>query len=165
MSAAGSRIMENQKDFLKFLKGKFPLYHLSNVFFRDLHYGVMAYLEQSKLPAGYTSTEKVTQEVIAFLETKKVLRPMDGKTWLLDYPEFKATSAKKPAPAKPAPPKPAGASTAARPAVIPAGTETAAPASPAAPAPASVSTTAPASTTGAPSPSQPATPAGSDESK
>ena len=37
-------IVENQKDFLKYLKSKFPLYHLSNIFFRDFHYGVMNYL-------------------------------------------------------------------------------------------------------------------------
>jgi hypothetical protein len=33
-------LLSNQDELFTFLKLKFKLYHLSNVFFRDLHYGV-----------------------------------------------------------------------------------------------------------------------------
>ena len=36
---------EQQKEFLEFLKTRYNLFHASNVFFRDLHYGVMTFLE------------------------------------------------------------------------------------------------------------------------
>jgi len=32
-------ILGNQSEFMKYLKSKFPMIHMSNVFFRDFHYG------------------------------------------------------------------------------------------------------------------------------
>lgn len=121
MSAAGSTIIERDKEFLKFLKGRYPFYHLSNVFFRDLHYGVMAYLELQKVKCSYPAAEKVTREVVDHLEGQKILRRIDENTWLLQYPEFKAVAKKKPAaaPAKSAAARPAGAAPTARPSVAP----------------------------------------------
>jgi hypothetical protein len=39
-------VRANSKDVLEFLKERYPLYHLSNIFFRDVHYGVREYLEK-----------------------------------------------------------------------------------------------------------------------
>jgi hypothetical protein len=130
-------LAENHKDFLTFMKGKYPLFHLSNVFFRDVHYAVMAYLEQKGMKNGYTSTESVAEEIIAHLEEQKIFRTIDSRTWLLLYPAFKAISKKKPA-AKPAPARPAaaGAAPAARPAAANPGQ--ASPVTPPKPSPAAV---------------------------
>jgi hypothetical protein len=88
-------IVENQKDFLKYLKTKFPLYHLSNVFFRDLHYGVMNYLLAHKNRLKYTDAERVTREVIREFEKAGILTKIDKQTWLLKYPEFQLPRVKK----------------------------------------------------------------------
>lgn len=109
---------DNQKDFLKFLKAKYHLYHLSNVFFRDMHYGVMAYLQINNMSSKYTSAEELTRKVVGLLEKANILKNVDHLAWVLHYPEFKKPSAKPAPPAKPAasPPKPAGAATAPKPA-------------------------------------------------
>ncbi len=39
-------IVNNKAEFLQYLKSKFPLIHESNFFFRDLHYGLMSYVEE-----------------------------------------------------------------------------------------------------------------------
>lgn len=94
-------IVNNTADFLKFLKSKFPLYHDSNVFLRDVHYGVMSYLEDrpgKKLK--YLDAEKLTLKVVEEFENQGIFRKVDGKTWLLQYPEFaipRPTLAAKPA--------------------------------------------------------------------
>ncbi len=82
------RILNNQSEFLKFVKSKFALYHNSNVFFRDLHYAVMAYLAQHGIRLRYGAAEQVTREVGAALEARGVLKKIDGQSWLLNYPDF-----------------------------------------------------------------------------
>jgi hypothetical protein len=95
MTDAVSLIVEDQKNFLKYLKSKFPLYHLSNVFFRDIHYGVMNYLMGYKRRLKYSDAEEVTRGVIAEFEKAGILKKVDYQTWLLVYPEFQLPRLKK----------------------------------------------------------------------
>jgi hypothetical protein len=94
--------VDNQKDFLKFLKTRLHLYHLSNVFFRDIHYGVMAYLSLNNMDHKYTKTEELTHKVVESLEKANILKDVGRLAWLLVYPEFKKPMVKPAAPAKPA---------------------------------------------------------------
>ncbi|MBW7887358.1 MAG: hypothetical protein H3C35_03230 [Bacteroidetes bacterium] len=86
-------IIGNQVEFINYLKKNYPLFHMSNVFFRDLHYGVMGFLKMKKAKIGYTEAEQVTREVAVEFEKKNILRKMDYQTWLLNYPEFTANKA------------------------------------------------------------------------
>jgi hypothetical protein len=97
-------LLENQKDLLSFLKTKYKLFHLSNVFFRDLHYGVMSYLEWKDKPLHYSEAEDLTKQLIAKLESAGVLKNVDHHAFLLQYPEFKKPLVKPAVPAKPAAP-------------------------------------------------------------
>jgi hypothetical protein len=92
MKNAGMRevqyIANNQVEFLKYLKSKFTLIHLSNFFFRDLHYGVMSYLREHGMKLKYFDAEKVTREVGSILEKNGIFKKIDHQSWLLSYPEF-----------------------------------------------------------------------------
>jgi hypothetical protein len=87
-------ISGREKDFLLFSKGKFALFHLSNVFFRDIHYGVWEYLERQGIKLRYEEAEKVAREIVTMLEEKDILKRLNARTWLLNYPEFKLPPAK-----------------------------------------------------------------------
>jgi len=95
MTDAVPLIVENQKDFLKYLKTRIPLYHLSNVFFRDLHYAVMNYLMAYRRKLKYYDGEEVTRDVVAEFEKAGILKKVDSQTWLLVYPEFQLPRMKK----------------------------------------------------------------------
>lgn len=86
--------IEKRQDFLGFLKSRFNLFHESNVFFRDLHYGVMGFLQLNRLPSRYSSTEELTKRVIAAYVESKVLIPIDERTWMLNYVAFKKAPTK-----------------------------------------------------------------------
>jgi hypothetical protein len=77
------------EEFLTFMKSKFQLYHLSNVFFRDLQYGVIEFLQRRGFSVKYGDSEAAANEVISALEEKNILKKLDGQTWLLNYPSFK----------------------------------------------------------------------------
>ena len=107
MSPQLQLITGNDREFLQFMKARYHLYHASNVFFRDLHYGVMSFLELRKQNTGYTAMEAVTREVISHLERTGILRPIDERTWMVVHEEFRPTPKKATPPAKPAAPAPA----------------------------------------------------------
>jgi hypothetical protein len=82
-------IINNLTDFLNYLKSKFPLIHKSNFFFRDLHYGVMLYLDGGRgAKLKYSETEQIAKEVAEALEHNGIFRRIDHQTWLVNYPEF-----------------------------------------------------------------------------
>ncbi len=97
-------LLDNQKDILSFLKTRYHLYHLSNVFFRDIHYGVMAYLEWKGKSAPYTPTEKLAQALVDSYVKAGILANVARNAFALNYPEFKKPAVKPAAPAKPAAP-------------------------------------------------------------
>jgi len=112
-------ILESDADVLAFLQTRYPLYHLSNVFFRDIQYGIQVMLERKGVKVGYSEAERFAREFVSRLEKKKILVPIDRQSWVLYYEEFKTKSAKplpvartaapaKPAASAPAVPRPAG---------------------------------------------------------
>jgi hypothetical protein len=98
-------IVTNAAEFLKFLKSRFTLIHASNFFFRDFHYGVMAYLRERRVKLTYAEAEDVARRVGASFEQKGLFKRIDHQSWRLEYPEFalpKVEKAEKKAP-EPAP--------------------------------------------------------------
>lgn len=106
-------ILSQNREFLHFLRGRVPVFHLSNVFFRDVHYAVIAYAAANGQRVGYTEAESIARDLAAKLENEKVFVAMDGQTWTVHDPAFKTPSTKPAAPAAPAKP---GVAAAAQPA-------------------------------------------------
>lgn len=95
-------ILNHRTEFLQFLRNKFRLYHRSNLFFRDIHYGVSGFLEQYGIRLGYAESEALARDVIQVLVADRIFKEIDSRTWMLDYEEFRKPSTKTPAASKPA---------------------------------------------------------------
>ncbi len=83
-------IKSNDTGFLIFMKSKFPLYHQSNIFFRDLHYGVMEFLEKKKVTTTYSEGEQIAREIAVHFEKKNIFKKVNQQGWVLLYPDFVA---------------------------------------------------------------------------
>ena len=90
-------ILQRKSEFLKFLKSKFTLIHLSNFFFRDFHYGVLTYLSDHGKKLRYHDAEKIAVEVGKKLEEQGIFKRIDFQSWKLNYPEFALPKIEKPA--------------------------------------------------------------------
>lgn len=107
--SAQQLVLDNPMEVLRFLGTRVPLYHLSNVFARDLQYGIRAFLETRGARIGYTEAEAVTSEFTALMERKKIFKNIDAQTWVLENEEFRtprrepAAKAAAPSPARQAP--------------------------------------------------------------
>jgi hypothetical protein len=115
-----SYVLANDKEVFRYLKSRFPVYHLSNIFFRDIHYGIMEYLRERKMTVRYQDGEKIARAFAEKLEHEKIFRPLDRQTWMVQYEDFRTPQVTKtvapaagqaaPAPGKGAPgATPAGA--------------------------------------------------------
>jgi hypothetical protein len=109
-------IMNNQKEVLEFLRSRFPMYHLSNFFFRDVQYGIQMMLEEKGMRVRYRVAEEIARAFVEKLEQARIFKPIDRQSWVVNYPEFKTPVSKASAPAKPAAPAPAAQRTGAAPA-------------------------------------------------
>lgn len=96
-----SELVDTHLAFLGHLKSKTQLYHQSNVFFRDFHYGIMSYGETRGKKVSYGKAETLATELISGLEQSGILRPVKPGSWMLNYPDFRKPSTKSEAATKP----------------------------------------------------------------
>ncbi len=74
--------------FLNFLKAKYPLFHNSNFFFRDFHYGIKRYLEKKGKSVSYDQSEKIARELSLYFESQGIFVRTNDLGWKINYPEF-----------------------------------------------------------------------------
>jgi hypothetical protein len=84
-------IKNDYKVFLQFLKARYPLFHNSTFFFRELQFGVSKYLEKKGIKISNGEAEKVALEVASFLEHDGILVRIDSHGWRINYKEFVTT--------------------------------------------------------------------------
>lgn len=85
-------LINEERTVLNYLKARYPLYHKSNVFFRDIQFGIKHYLESRDIKLTYTESENLAYEFIHHLQSKGILRKLNEQIYLLNYPEFTAQS-------------------------------------------------------------------------
>ena len=81
-------IEKEDKVFLNFLKAKYPLFHNSNFFFRDLQYGSMKYLEKKGLKVTIPQSINIAEKIGEYFESKGIFIRVNKMGWRIDYPEF-----------------------------------------------------------------------------
>lgn len=81
-------IIGNQVEFLNFMRTRAQLIHLSNVFFRDLHFSVMEFLKKKNVAVGQTEAETVAREVALHFERKNIFKKLNMQTWMLNYADY-----------------------------------------------------------------------------
>lgn len=101
---AHEHILSHGGEFLSYLRTRVPVFHLSNVFFRDIHYAVIALASEHGMRVGYTEAEDIARQLIARLEKEKVLVPIDRQTWSVRREDLRTPNARPAVPAKPAAP-------------------------------------------------------------
>ena len=95
-----SYVVENFKEVLGFLRSRFPMFHQSNFFFRDIQYGIMTFLEKKGMKTGYAAAENIARAFAEKLEKEGIFVPVDRQSWVVNYPEYRKPQVKPVAPAK-----------------------------------------------------------------
>jgi hypothetical protein len=93
---AASMITEHTA-VLKDLSNRFMVFHQSNIFFRDIQYGIQAMRREQGMKVSYVEAERLAREFVQRMEQEKIFVGIDRQTWTLRYPEFKTPKVEKPA--------------------------------------------------------------------
>ena len=101
MSYTLGDVVDTNEGFLSYLKTRSHLYHQSNVFFRDFHYGIIAYGKSAGKKISYGRAEQLAGELVSSLEQSGFLRRITPGSWMLNYPGFRKPSSKSEAASKP----------------------------------------------------------------
>ena len=83
-------VIGKERDIFTFMKKNgFPVYHKSNIFLRDIEYGIRAYfLDKTKEDIGTRKAGDFAAELIRDLEKRSLFVPFSEGTWTLNMEEF-----------------------------------------------------------------------------
>lgn len=81
-------IIQNESNLLNYIKNNYPFFHKSNVFYRDIQFGIKHFLESKNVKISYTESELLADEFIEYLISKNILKKIDYDVFLLNYPDF-----------------------------------------------------------------------------
>ncbi len=84
-------IKREDESFLGFLKAKYPMFHNSNFFYRDLQYGIRSFLEKKEIDIHYTEAGRLADAISEEFENKGIFVRMNKIGWKINYPEFTTT--------------------------------------------------------------------------
>ena len=80
---------------LKDLKNRFKVFHQSNIFFRDIQFGIQAMVRDQGIKVSYVEAERLAREFVERMEQEKIFVGIDRQTWTLRYAEFKTPKVEK----------------------------------------------------------------------
>lgn len=81
-------LKRDYKIFLSYFKANYPVFHNSNIFFRDLQYAIRRFLENKGLETNYNESAKFAVTFADFLESEGVFVKTSNIGWKLNYPAF-----------------------------------------------------------------------------
>ena len=84
-------LKNNETIFLKFMGERYPIYTNSNIFLRDLQFGIQTFFERKDIKVKYPVAEELAFSFASYLEEKNDLQRLDEQTWKvlfsIDEPE------------------------------------------------------------------------------
>lgn len=89
-------VKRNKTEFLQFFRSKFPLFHLSNVFYLDIKYALKYYLLTNHFRLSEAELEPVAETLINEMVSDGAFKQVSSGTWTLNYPEFRTKTPGKP---------------------------------------------------------------------
>lgn len=78
-------LKENVSLFISYMKEKYVFINNSNIFLRDIQYGIKSIFEKRNRKLGYSELEKISAAFITFLEGKGILDKLSHNTWKVNY--------------------------------------------------------------------------------
>jgi hypothetical protein len=84
-------VVDNDTELLDFMREHgFPVFHLSNIFYRDFQYGVRDFLRAREgVDVGARKADEIAAQVIADMESRRILQPHSRNTWILHHERYR----------------------------------------------------------------------------
>ncbi len=80
-----TELQNNKTMFFNFMREKYPVFHNSNIFLRDLQYAIMSYFEKKDVKVKYGPAEKIALQFAEYLEKQNDITRLDNSTWKVNF--------------------------------------------------------------------------------
>lgn len=74
-------LINNKEIFFRYIAERFPVFTGSNIFLRDIQYGIKFFFEKKKIKLKYAQAEVLALEFISALVDSNDLAPFNKQTW------------------------------------------------------------------------------------
>ena len=86
-------LKREDESLLGFLKAKYPMFHNSNFFYRDLQYGIRSFMEKKGIDITYAEAAKLADAISEEFENKGIFVRVNKTGWKINYPAFTTVEA------------------------------------------------------------------------
>ena len=93
---ASELVQRDKLEFLQYFRSKFPIFHLSNIFYLDIKYALKYYLMSNHLKVSDEELETLSETLISQMVSDGIFRQVSRSTWTLNYPDFQTKAPGKP---------------------------------------------------------------------
>lgn len=76
---------------LEYLRAKFPIFHNSNFFFRDLQFGIISFFQKKEIILSYSESEEIAKLVADYLQKEGIFIPTSKQSWKVNFPKFETS--------------------------------------------------------------------------
>jgi hypothetical protein len=80
-----NHLVSSQEMVFEFLREKYPIFFNSNIFLRDIQYGIRTYFERKDIIISYPLAEELAMKFTSSMESADILKRLDTKTWLVNF--------------------------------------------------------------------------------
>jgi hypothetical protein len=80
-----NHLVSNQEVVFEFLREKYPIFFNSNIFLRDIQYGIMTYFERKDIMISYPLAEELALKFTSSMESQNILKRLGASTWLINF--------------------------------------------------------------------------------
>lgn len=89
-------ILKNKSQFLEYFRSRFPTFHNSNIFYRDLRYAAKYFLISGGYKPSDAELESVLEALVKVMVSDGIFTEVSAGAWTLNYPEFRTAKPGKP---------------------------------------------------------------------
>ena len=80
-----NELVNHKEIFFRFIAERVPVFTGSNVFLRDIQYGIKFFFEKKNIKLKYAETEKLAFEFASELSVKNDLMKYNNNTWKVNF--------------------------------------------------------------------------------
>ncbi len=95
MMKVREKVLGSPQEVLTALRSRLPIFHKSNLFFRDVQFGLQALLAADNARISNRDAEALARTFVEALEKGKLLLPIDHQTWMVNNPDFQTATRKR----------------------------------------------------------------------
>ncbi|RJP64175.1 MAG: hypothetical protein C4539_15010 [Ignavibacteriales bacterium] len=78
--------LSNSNLFFNYLKERYPVFNNSNIFLRDIQYGVKSFFEKRGIKLSYSDCEILADEIIKVFESQNIFQKLTKNSWKVNFP-------------------------------------------------------------------------------